>query len=185
MAKNITINGNNYTNVNELKIPLTADLATYAHFPDTSDATAADGDVRSGKTAYVDGSKVTGTLAEKSSTDVTAAGATVTVPAGIYDAEVEKSIANGSATPTATVSGSVVGDTSSSFPITITPKATVGTPGYIASIADGSAVTKYVRTEIKNSDTNHIIAKHNPNGWKTLVGCDGQCGIADWHRSGG
>ena len=170
MSKNITINGNNYTNVNELKIPLTADLATYAHFPDTSGATAAAGDIRSTKTAFVDGVSVTGTLAEKSATDVTATGATVTVPAGIYDAEVEKSIANGSATPTATVSGAVVGDTSSSFPITITPKATVGTPGYIASIADGSAVTKYVQAETKTATPTTSNQSITPTAGKLLSG---------------
>ena len=170
MAKNITINGNNYTNVNELKIPLTADLATYAHFPDTSGATAAAGDIREAKTAFVDGVSVTGTLTERTSTDVTASGATVTVPVGIYDVEVEKSIANGSATPTVTASGTVIGDTSSSYPITITPKATVGTPGYIASIADGSSVTKYVQAETKTATPTTSSQSITPTAGKLLSG---------------
>lgn len=170
MAQNITINGNNYANVNELKIPLTADAGSYARFPDTSGATAVAGDIRSAKTAFVNGSSVTGTLAERDSTDVTASGATVTVPAGIYDAEAEKSIANGAVTPTATVTGTVVGDTNSSYPITITPKATVGTAGYVASISDGSAVTKYVQTETKTATPTTSSQNITPTAGKLLSG---------------
>ena len=62
-----------------------------------------------------------------------------------------KSVADGSATPNATVTGDVIADTASSYPITVTPKATVGTAGYISAIADGAAVTKYIQTESKNA----------------------------------
>ena len=81
----------------------------------------------------------------KSSSDLTVSGKTVTVPAGIYDSQAQKSVADGSATPSATVSGDEIGDTSSSYPITITPKATVNAAGYISTISDGTAVTKYIR----------------------------------------
>ena len=42
--------------------------------------------------------------------------------------------------------GDEIGDTSSSYPITITPKATVNAAGYISTISDGTAVTKYIQT---------------------------------------
>ena len=71
---------------------------------DTSDANATAGDIRYGKTAYVQDTKITGNVVERTSSDLTASGATVTVPAGIYDSQTTKSVANGSAiTPATTI----------------------------------------------------------------------------------
>lgn len=57
---NITLMGASYTNVPAVNLPKTG--GGLVLFTDTQDATAADEDIISGKTAYVDGDKITGTL---------------------------------------------------------------------------------------------------------------------------
>ena len=59
MAQNLVINGVTYNSVNSVSIPKSG--GGYAVFPDTSDANATESDILSGKTAYVNGVKITGT----------------------------------------------------------------------------------------------------------------------------
>lgn len=71
---------------------------------DTSDADATENDIVSPKTAYVDGVKVTGTIPTKNSSDLTANGATVNVPAGVYKTDASKSVGTATqATPTVSI----------------------------------------------------------------------------------
>lgn len=85
MAKNVIINGVTYSDVPYVNIPLAAGSGS-AKFVDTDSGDAAASDIKSGKKAWIDGEEVTGTAAARSGSDISINGASVTVPAGIYDA---------------------------------------------------------------------------------------------------
>lgn len=102
----------------------------------TSDTVEANKLLSGIKATGADGNSVTGNIASRSSTDLTASGATVTVPAGHYASQASKSVASGTAgTPTAT-KGTV-----SNHAVTVTPSVT-NTAGYITGgTQTGTAVT--------------------------------------------
>lgn len=104
---------------------------------DVTQKTVTAGSMLSGTTALKnDGTDITGTIASKSSADLTASGATVTAPAGYYASAASKSVASGSAgTPTAS-KGTV-----SNHSVSVTPSVTNST-GYITGgTKTGTAVT--------------------------------------------
>lgn len=112
---------------------------------DTTDKTVTSGGMLSGVTALKnDGTSITGNITTKTSSDLTASGATVTAPAGYYASSASKSVASGSAgTPTAT-KGAV-----SNHSISVTPSVT-NTTGYITgSTINGTAVAVNV-TELES-----------------------------------
>ncbi len=82
MAQNVIINGVTYNNVPEVNIPLSG--GGTAKFFDVSDATAAQGSILTGTTAYVANGKVTGNMANNGDTSdvISTKAGTVTIPAG-------------------------------------------------------------------------------------------------------
>lgn len=104
---------------------------------DVTQDTVASSNLLSGNTATgADGEKVNGGIASKTSSDLTASGATVTAPAGYYASAASKSVASGSTgTPTAS-KGTV-----SNHSVSVTPSVT-NTTGYITGgTKTGTAVT--------------------------------------------
>ena len=102
----------------------------------TSSTVTADKMISPTKAYNKAGDATTGTIASKTSSDITVSGATVTVPAGSYSSSTSKTVASGSAgTPTAS-KGSV-----SNHSVTVTPSVT-NTTGYITgSTKTGTGVT--------------------------------------------
>ena len=97
-----------------------------------------------------DGTEITGSLVAKTQSDLSASGATVTVPAGVYSTQATKSVASGSASPASTISGT--GATVSSSSTTITLSKTVSnTPsvsaGYVASGTSGNSSVSLSATD--------------------------------------
>lgn len=143
MAKNVVIRDVVYSDVPSVTIPLSVGDGE-AVFVDTSDATLDSASkMLSGVTAYADGTKYTGNITSKSSSDLEVSGATVTVPAGYYSSSASTSVSNGSVTAPASITGtSATVSTSSnsltlSKTISVTPNVT--TAGYISSGTAGNA----------------------------------------------
>lgn len=148
---------------------------------DVTQKTVTAGSMLSGTTALKnDGTDITGSIASKSSSDLTVSGATVTAPAGYYDSAASKSVASGSArTPNTTITANPTVSVSSSGLITATvSKAQNVTPsvsaGYVSSGAAGTItvsgsgtnqLTTQAAQTIHPSTTDQTIAS-----WRYLTG---------------
>lgn len=82
MAQNVVINGVTYQNVPEVDIPKSG--GGTAKFYDTAGATAAAGDILTGKTAFGASGSVSGSMASNGDTSgtISTKSGTVTIPAG-------------------------------------------------------------------------------------------------------
>jgi len=183
MAQSVVINGVTYSNVPSIEIPLSSDPTDVAEFFDTSDATLNSGDkMLSGNTAYAKGTKYTGTIATKTSTDITASGDTVTVPAGYYASQNTKSVASGSVTAPSTISGTSAtvstGTNTITLSKTVSVTPSVTTAGYVSSGTAGnssvsltaSVTTKAAATITPGTSDQSIASGTYLTGAQTISG---------------
>ena len=181
MSKSVIINGVTYSNVPMVEIPLSTGSGN-AEFYDTSDATLDNGNkMLSGNTAYADGVKYTGSIATKTSSDLTASGATVSVPSGYYATNATKSVSSGSATAPATISGTSASVSTGTNTLTLSKTVSV-TPtvsaGYISSGTAGnssvsltaSVTTKAAATITPGTSNQTIAAGTYLTGAQTISG---------------
>ena len=181
MAQNVIINGVTYSNVPSVEIPLSPGPGT-AEFVDTSDATLDSGaKMLSGNTAYADGTKYEGSIATKTSSDLTASGATVTVPSGYYASQASKAVASGSATAPASISGTSAALSAGTNTLTLSKTVSVTpsvTAGYVASGTAGNAdvsltasvTTKVAATITPGTSATEIAAGTYLTGKQTISG---------------
>lgn len=141
MAQDVVIQNVVYADCPEVNIPKQG--GGTARFVDTSDASLDDaGKMLNGVTSYSNGVKYTGNIPEKTSSDLTASGATVTVPAGHYASQASKAVASGSATSPASISGTSASVSAGTNTLTLSKTVSVTpavTAGYVASGTAGNA----------------------------------------------
>lgn len=157
MAKNVVIREVVYQNVPSVEIPLSGSSGN-AVFVDTSDATLnAGSQLLDGVTAYANGTKITGSIASKTSSDLTVSGATVTVPAGNYSTQATKSVGSGSATAPASISGTSATVSTGTNTLTLSKTVSVTptvTAGYVSSgTAGNSSISLTASVTTKGSAT--------------------------------
>lgn len=181
MAQNIVIRNVVYSNVPSVTIPLSGTTGD-AVFVDTSDATL-DNNAKllSGITAYANGTKYTGSIATKTSSDLTASGDTVTVPSGYYASSATKAVSAGSATAPSTISGTSASVSTGTNTLTLSKTISV-TPtvsaGYVSSGTAGNAsvsltasvTTKGATTYTPTTSSQTIASDTYLTGTQTISG---------------
>ena len=178
----VVINGVTYSEVPSVEIPLSGATGNAAYY-DVADATVSGGgQMLNGVTAYgAGGTKYTGNIATKTSSDLTASGATVTVPAGYYASQASKAVASGSATAPATISGTSATVSTGTNTLTLSKTVSVTpsvTAGYVASGTAGnssvsltaSVTTKAAATITPGTSNQTIASGTYLTGAQTILG---------------
>lgn len=182
MSKSVKISGVTYNNVPSVQIPLATGSGN-AEFFDVSDATLdSNSKLLSGVTAYGgNGTKYTGNIATKTSSDLTVSGATVTAPAGYYATNATKTVASGSAMAPATISGTSASVSTGTNTITLSKTVSVtpdvsagyvssGTAGNSAVSLTASVTTKAAATITPTTSNQEIAAGTYLTGKQTILG---------------
>ena len=169
MGKDIKIRNTTYLGAEEVNIPLAEGNGT-AKFIEPSGSTLTGGSqmLDGIKSFDADGVLVTGNIPSKSASDLTASGATVTVPAGNYATQATKSVATGSATAPNSISGTSASVSTGTNTLTLTKSVSVTpsvTPGYVsdgtagnASVSLTASVTTKAAATITPTTTDQTIA---------------------------
>ena len=183
MAKDVVIRGVVYADCPEVTIPIN-NSNDDAHFYDASAATLNNAaQLLDGvKGMGPDGTLYTGNIPSKSASDLTVSGDTVTVPAGNYASNATKSVAAGSVTAPATISGSSAGVSTGSNTlvltktVSVTPNVTAagyissGTPGDVNVSLTASVTTKSAATITPGTSSQEIAAGTYCTGKQTISG---------------
>lgn len=112
----------------------------------------------------VDSGYVGSGITRRSSPDLTASGATVTVPSGYYSAQASKAVASGTAGTPSASKGTV-----SNHSVSVTPSVT-NTTGWIAgSTKTGAAVTVSASELVSGSETKTANGTYNVTNLASLV----------------
>jgi hypothetical protein len=169
MAQNVVIRDVTYNAVPEVNIPISG--GGTAKFIDTSDATLESGaSMLSGVTAYAGGTKITGSIENRTAQSIVTDGPMVTVLPGYYGSQTSKSVDIGSVTAPAGIQGTAATVTTGSGSLTlsktvsVTPSVTTegyiseGTPGDSRVSLTASVATKAGAT-ITPGTTDQTIAK--------------------------
>jgi len=159
MGQDIVIRGNTYIGAEHVDIPLSSGQGN-ATFIDPSSATLTAGSqMLDGVISFAaDGTPITGSIPSKTASDLSASGATVTVPAGNYATQATKSVANGAVTAPSTISGSSAtlstGTNTLTLSKTVSVTPDVTTAGYVSSgTAGNSDVSLTANVTTKGAET--------------------------------
>ena len=181
MAKDVVIRSVEYDDVPYVDIPL-KNGGGDARFVDTSDATMTSADQSlDGVTSYANGTKITGNIPERTSSDLSASGATVTVPAGHYAAQATKAVSSGSATAPATISGTSASVSTGTNTLTLSKTVSVtptvsagyvsaGTAGNSSVSLTASVTTKAAATITPGTTAQTIASGTYLTGTQTIAG---------------